>query len=215
MINDENELRRLTDQLKHQDIELAYYSSVSPLPHNLMVSDTYVLKLVDKKTTYEKAIHKNIAFDNSVLPYGNDWPEPKLIELAIESGRYSRFKVDEKIGINKFRELYRTWIVNSVNKKIAKEVLVYRINETIAGFVTLGEKHSRAEIGIIAVEAINRGKGIGRSLMRSAESWFAAHSHFDVIQVVTQGANLAACKLYEHCGYRVGRLEYVYHFWKK
>jgi hypothetical protein len=32
--------------------------------------------------------------------------------------------------------------------------------------------------------------------------------------VVTQGANMAACRLYEACGYYVGTIEYFYHFWR-
>jgi ribosomal protein S18 acetylase RimI-like enzyme len=214
-INDERELQCMTELLKKQDLDLAYYSSDSPLADNLLSSESYVVKLVDIKTTYAKQIDKNLAVDVSVVSYRPGYPEPELIALAIESGAYSRFKVDEKIGAEKFVELYKTWIINSVNKKIAKEVLVYKLNETIGGLVTLGEKNLRADIGIIAVDVSCRGRGIGASLMRSAESWFAAHSDFEVIQVVTQGANTAACSLYEHCGYKVDRVEYVYHFWRK
>jgi dTDP-4-amino-4,6-dideoxy-D-galactose acyltransferase len=105
-------------------------------------------------------------------------------------------------------------MINCVNRKIAMEVLVYDMNKTIAGVVTLGEKQLRADIGLIAVDDLYRGKGIGTSLMLSAESWFASHTNFDLIQVVTQGANIAARSLYERCGYSVEKIEYVYHFWK-
>ena len=97
---------------------------------------------------------------------------------------------------------------------MAKEVFIYQENQIIAGFVTLGEKKSRAEIGIIAVDNNYRGKGIGKSLMFAAENWFAGKK-YNEIRVVTQGDNLPACRLYESCGYKTDNVEYFYHLWKK
>jgi dTDP-4-amino-4,6-dideoxy-D-galactose acyltransferase len=214
-IKDEEELSEVSRLLIEQAIDLAYYSSTTPLDEKLMIADAYLVKLVDKKTTYIKAIQKNALYDSSVLPYWAEFPEQSLLDLAVESGMHSRFRVDEKIGVKKFQELYRTWIINSVNKKIAKEVLVYKSEKTIAGFVTLGEKNAVADIGIIAVDERFRGRGVGKALMRSAENWFANNTNFQQIQVVTQGANVAACRLYEACGYHVGSVEYFYHLWRK
>jgi dTDP-4-amino-4,6-dideoxy-D-galactose acyltransferase len=213
-IRNEDEWLEVSRLLAEQAIDLAYYSSTTPLDEKLMIADAYLVKLVDKKTTYIKAIQKDALYDSSVLPYWANFPEQSLLDLAVESGVHSRFRVDEKIGVNKFQELYRTWIINSINKKIAKEVLVYKSKETIAGFVTLGEKNAVADIGIIAVDERFRGRGIGKALMQSAESWFANNTNFEQIQVVTQGANVAACRLYEACGYHVGSVEYFYHLWR-
>jgi dTDP-4-amino-4,6-dideoxy-D-galactose acyltransferase len=214
-IKNEDEMLALSRLLLKESVELAYYSSPSPVDEKLMIADAYLIELVDRKTTYIKAIEKNIVVDSSVKTYQADFPNESLLNLAVESGVHSRFRVDAKIGFEKFQELYRTWMINSVNKKIANEVLVYLADQTIAGFVTLGQKNGVADIGIIAVDERFRGHGIGKALMFSAECWFANNTNLEQIQVVTQGANMAACRLYEACGYYVGIIEYFYHFWRK
>ena len=214
VISNSNELTEALKKIKKLDIDLAYYSSPIPLIKFQNFSLLYNINLVNKKVTYSKKIIGNVSFAESVTEFKSDYPTDKLIELAIESGRYSRFNIDKKIPRSKFEELYKEWIINSVNKKLAKEVFIYQENEIIAGFVTLGEKKSRAEIGIIAVDNNYRGKGIGKSLMFAAENWFAGKK-YNEIRVVTQGDNLPACRLYESCGYKTDNVEYFYHLWKK
>ncbi len=214
-VNNEEEAQTLFTHLAQNEIDLAYYSSAEPLNNELQLPDHYSFEFVDKKTTYKKALNGHAANDLSVHPYEKVTPEPKLMDLAVESGVFSRFKVDKHIGEDKFEELYHTWMVNSVNKKIAKEVLVYQPKEEVEGFVTLGEKNSSADIGLIAIDVMSRGKGIGKTLMRNAETWFVQHTDYAEIQVVTQGSNIAACRLYESCGYHVSKVEYTYHLWKK
>ena len=171
--------------------------------------------LADKKTTYLKKINTGLSFPESITSIDENTPfKDKLIDLAIQSGIYSRFNVDERIGKEKFEKMYALWMINSLNRKIAKEVLVFSENNDLSGFVTLGEKNNRADIGIIAVDHISRGKGIGKILMTSAEKWFSDLG-YESIQVVTQGDNYPACRLYESCGYEVDTVEFFYHIWRK
>ena len=208
------QFENVLSELKILGIELSYYSTPSLLNNLESTSDFYEFNLVDKKTTFIKKIEKISTHNKFVSIYDLDYPEDKLINLAIQSGIYSRFNIDKKIDQIKFEELYKEWMINSVNKKLAKEVLTYKTKGVIEGFVTLGEKLGVADIGIIAVDEYSRGKGIGKILMSAAENWFA-NNHYNQIQVVTQGDNLPACKLYEATGYKIKKVEYFYHLWRK
>lgn len=108
--------------------------------------------------------------------------------------------------------MYRLWIINSVNKTIANEVLVYYLHHEIVGFITLGIKNKVGKIGIIAVDKNFRGQGIGKALVLAAENWSINHS-CNSLQVVTQGSNKPACALYEHCKYEIKNSEWFYHIW--
>jgi ribosomal protein S18 acetylase RimI-like enzyme len=55
---------------------------------------------------------------------------------------------------------------------------------------------------------------MGKTLMTSAEKW-SSDLGYELIQVVTQGDNYPACRLYESCGYEVDAVEFFYHIWKK
>lgn len=215
LIQKEQDIRNIELLIAENNINLSYYSTLNELPSYVFKSEKYDILLVDKKTTYVKNINSGLKIDKSITSIKQDTPyEDKLIGLAIQSGIYSRFNVDKRIGKEKFEEMYRLWMINSINRKIAKEVLVFSEKNELAGFVTLGEKNNRADIGIIAVDHIFRGKGIGKILMKSAEKWFS-NLGYNSIQVVTQGDNIPACRLYESCGYKAETVEFFYHIWKK
>lgn len=212
VINSKSELVELLDLIKDKGIKLTYYSSENELnsvPGGLGELD---IKKVDRKITFEKTIDQKCEYHSCIESFHKDFPNQKLIDLAIESGVHSRFRFDERIDKVKFEDLYRQWITNSVNRKIANEVLIFVKDNEIAGFVTIGDKMGHAEIGMIAVDNAFRGKGIGRALMSGAEKWSFEHQ-YDHIVVVTQAANLAACGLYQNCGYQVKSKEYFYHIW--
>ncbi len=164
-----------------------------------MESHDLEISLVDSKTTFSKDINSELQIHSSVSSIGIDDFDKNIVDLAIQSGIYSRFNADPKIGKEKFEELYTLWIKNSLDRKIASEVFAFKEAGKITGIVTLVEKNGIADIGIISVDHTHRGKGIGKILMQSAESWFG-NQGYAAIQVVTQGQNLPACKLYEACG---------------
>jgi dTDP-4-amino-4,6-dideoxy-D-galactose acyltransferase len=212
-INNEDDIflnEEILRNLFKNNIKLAYYSS----PKELFISENkfYEMKLVDKKVTYLKEVLPH-ATNEKISFYDKEYTEQKLISLAHDSGIYSRFNVDNKIERKLFEDLYTHWIVNSVTKKIADAVLVSKEEKEITGFVTIGKKNDRADIGIIAVDSSHHGKGIGKALMFSAENFYAGK--LKSIQVVTQGDNLPACKLYESCSYKLEKNEYFYHLWRK
>jgi dTDP-4-amino-4,6-dideoxy-D-galactose acyltransferase len=200
----------LCDKLYNENIHLAYYSSSKKL--NSRSIGHYNLELVDEKVTFMKQIEQSSLADETEFYY-EKYPNQPLINLAIESGIYSRFNVDPQIGRKKYEELYTQWIIKSVSREIANAVLVYKIAGKIAGVVTVGYKNERADVGMIAVDKDYRGKGIGKTLMKNAENLY--FKKIKLIQVVTQGVNLPAIKLYSSCGYEKEKTEYFYHLWKK
>jgi dTDP-4-amino-4,6-dideoxy-D-galactose acyltransferase len=215
LIHNKQYIRNIEYLIEKDNIKLSYYSTPNELPSYIHESNKFDIVLVDKKTTYTKSINSNLEIHKSITSIAqNTSYKDKLIDLSIQSGIYSRFNIDKRIGKEKFEEMYALWMINSINRKIAKEVLISSEMNDLAGFVTLGEKNNRADIGIIAVDHFFRGKGIGKILMTSAEKWFS-NLGYSSIQVVTQGDNNPACRLYESCGYKVDSVEFFYHIWKK
>lgn len=201
----------LLNELYRQNVELAYFSAAKKLDDTQ--SELYEIKLVDKKLTYAKEVVQ-VSLDNTIVSYPLHFPEEALLALAIRSGLYSRYYTDEKIDRKKFEQLYRQWIINAVEKKMASEVLVQYKDKELTGFVTVGNKDDRADIGLIAVAENFGRQGIGKALMEGAEH-HAVKQQYKAIQVVTQAYNTAACKLYESCGYQLEQAEFFYHLWKK
>lgn len=211
---DERNLSDLLRQLRQDRVELVYWPAASRL------DDAIALglggSLVDVKTTFAMqladASSPVLSGPPSLVPYAPGMPLADLESLSIQSGKYSRFSIDPRIGRDRFEQLYRLWIHRSVSKAIAREVLVIEDGSHLVGMVTLAEVEGRGNIGLAAVSGACRGRGYGERLIRGAQAWFQAHG-YQVAQVVTQGENAAACSLYSRCGYKLERQEFFYHFW--
>ena len=169
--------------------------------------------LVDKKITFIKEeIFQNTENDNSILLIENEEVDSDLIDLAIQSGEFSRFKVDTNFKNNEFDKLYTLWIENSVNGKLAEKVIILKEENRTVGLLTLGIKNANTNIGILAVNKDQRGKGVGRRLVeRSFQE--TLNLGFKNIEVVTQLDNFKACNFYKKKGFVPKQIENVYHFW--
>lgn len=142
-----------------------------------------------------------------------------LHSLAIRAGIHSRFNTDPLFPTTLFRALYGEWMRKSLSGEIADAVLVAvdrpdaaMGGDVPAGMITVSAREGAGSIGLVAVDAVHEGRGLGTDLLRAAGAWFAARGCAGAT-VVTQGGNAAACALYEKNGYRVGRREDVWHFW--
>lgn len=140
---------------------------------------------------------------------------PQLESLAWQSGEYSRFRLDPNLDESVFRHMYSLWLRNSLTGAIARRVLVWRATDgKELGLLTLGEKNSRADIGLLAVDASSRGQRVGQYLIAAAVAQAQAWGYTE-LQVVTQRDNESACRFYEKCGFTLAHEEHVYHLWMK
>jgi dTDP-4-amino-4,6-dideoxy-D-galactose acyltransferase len=197
---------------KQQGFQLLYWAVPSENAESIQHAKQHGM-LVDHKVIYL------ISLQNIVLPalddikvYTEIKPSEELTQLAFEAGKYSRFRNDARLSNAQFESVYREWIINSTNHSIAAEVLVTYDDNRLSGMVTLGKKNDRGDIGLLAVAEHARGKKIGTKLVQAAQKYFIEKG-FIHSQVVTQQENVAACRLYEKCGYHVEKLEYFFHFW--
>ncbi len=210
------ELEQVISHMRGEKVALAYWASDPNDEESQRAAQVCHGFLADKKTTFVMELGQNSkpAEDSGwvVEEYTDAIPNSELEHLAIQAGIYCRFRVDRRIPEEKFKELYRLWIRNSTNKRMADAVLVARHAGKIAGMVTVKEKNGAGDIGLIAVDADMRGNKLGVALVRAVQEWSRKRG-LKLAQVVTQQENAAACKLYEKCGYRAAKVENFYHFW--
>lgn len=184
------------------DFDVIYVFSSISLDQALM------LEPVDVKIIYTKTQNQLQPENNNIEIYQGELNE-ELRTLALESGAYSRFKIDPKLK-HQFEDLYFEWIKNSVEGDFADFVCIQKSEDQIVGFSTLKKKGNFYDIGLIAVDANNRGTGIGAKLMHKMESIAGSTSE---IRVATQQQNEAACDFYSKLGYQVYSTTYIYHLW--
>jgi ribosomal protein S18 acetylase RimI-like enzyme len=67
-------------------------------------------------------------------------------------------------------------------------------------------------IGLFAVAEAERGRGHGSRLLDAALAWFATYD-LERVNVVTQGRNAAAQRIYQRAGFLTVDTRHWYHFW--
>jgi dTDP-4-amino-4,6-dideoxy-D-galactose acyltransferase len=190
--------------------DLVYVKSSDPVAPQLngfqsVYSETRVVfaKQLISHDTMQQNIRSVSATDNI----------DRLYELAYESGKYSRFKLDGKFGIDKFEKLYRAWVDNSLSHRFADEVVVCSENNVLAGFATCKIKNGFAEVGLISVAPDQQGKGIGKRLLKHIENILVLKGITE-LRIPTQLENNTACAFYSKLNYTIVETIYIKHYWK-
>jgi len=208
----QKDFEQLLEELKLQEVKLAYCIAS---PQNNKANETFskFANLVDKKTTfYQKIEPKQYQLDSNIEIYNQNTLTPELIELALQSGEFSRFKVDKNFPAGSFEKLYTKWIENSVNKQFDDAVYVYKIENKIVGLLTLKDKQNIGTISLIGVDQSVRGQNIGSKLIQKTFYHYSQKNIFD-IEVVTQLDNHLACKFYEKNNFKIKNIQNIYHLW--
>ncbi len=176
--------------------------------------------LADTKLVYERgplSAEELTAADPEIVACELRHPDVSLLDLAIESGLYSRYAIDPGFKRDEFRRLYHKWIEESLAGRIAYRTLMLQDSpdpgaaRTTLAMITLARKGAVGEIGLVAVAPAARGKGLGRRILAAALRDFTAEA-CSLVRVKTQRINRAARRLYLSAGFRLTECECIYHY---
>ena len=202
---------KILQSLSDNNVKLAYYTSEEELP--ALCSD-YSLDLIIHRVPLEREILKEFPIHNNISFYDKNYPEQSLIELAQLAGHQGRFGLDPKISVAECDGIFKNWIINSVNKTMAKYTLVYREQSEIVGFATIDIQKGKGYTPLFAVKRKFEGKGISFALMRAIETVLRKEG-CKIVVGGTQKLNEKALKVYKRYGLVPQRPEFIYHLWNK
>lgn len=149
------------------------------------------------------------------LSFVREFQESDLAELqqiALQKFAGTRFSFDRHFEPDRVAELYKTWVTGSCQNDSHK-VFVAANGRDILGFVTCQfDSANVGRIGLIALKNEAQAKGYGQQLVQASQHFFFSSSTKEV-QVVTQGRNITAQRLYQSCGFRTCQFGLWYHKW--
>lgn len=135
-----------------------------------------------------------------------------LREIAKVSHRDSRFYADPRFPGDACDRLYETWIERSCHGW-ADAVFVADMGLGPVGYATAHrDTEVEGRLGLIAVDAGARGRGLGRLLVKAVLDW-GRRERLQTVRVVTQGRNSGAMRLYGRCGFLPHVVQLWYHRW--
>ncbi len=211
-----DELEAILKTLKEEGVRLVYWPSDSEDSASMEAGLARDGFLADRKVFYLTELGAADFMGLELLmveEYQEKEASQELKNLALISGVHSRYNLDPHIPHHKFEELYLARLENSISGELAKKVFILRSEKKLAGMATLEVKNeTRGQIGLLAVDVLFRGRGMGKVLVKAARAWFAKEGYRE-LRIVTQQQNLPACRLYENCGFRQEKVENFFHFW--
>ncbi len=172
-------------------------------------------KLVDRKVIFHHDLNEvNFTIDNYITLSDSTVPTSSIIELAIQSGEFSRFNTDPMLSTDSFKSMYLKWINKSYIKENSDFNFEYVKGGRQLGFTTLQiDKSSReSTIGLIAVNKDTRGQGIGSKLLNAA-LLKSKELGMKCLKVATQEQNVNACKFYVKNNCKIFSKTNIYHLW--
>lgn len=164
---------------------------------------------------FSKSISKSrIPLNNFIFSaFDTNANKEQIYKLAFESGKFSRFKLDNNFKQHEFEALYKTWVANSFSKEFADAILVYKERNIILGFITYKIIEDNAIIGLLGVCDKHQGKGIGRALLVEVENELS-NKQIKELRIPTQLQNKQACGFYVKLGYNIIEKTIIKHYWK-
>lgn len=198
-------------------IDCLYFLAEFDDPDTICLAEANGFHLVDVRITLECELKR---FDGKIPGNGSravirpaqSQDLPVLERIARVSHADTRFHFDRNFPQDKSESLYGVWIRRSC-EGFADQVLVAELDGQAVGYITCKQLNAvMGQIGLVGVGEQARGQGIGKSLVYAGLKWFAARG-LDTVQVVTQGRNISAQHLYQHCGFITHSLQLWYHRW--
>ena len=170
-------------------------------------------RLVDEKILYSKPCEPRKQYAE-VSFYTEQKPSDDLYRLALVSGGYSRFKLDERLPKGSFKRLYNRWIENACPKEgTNKQILLFKDeHDIVRGMITIDYQAELGHVGLVAVDTNVQHQGIGGKIMSTLDGWLFERG-IKNIEVPTQKANINACRWYEKNGFVPKSKTPVYHWW--
>lgn len=152
--------------------------------------------------------------ENLSFRLGHERDVDALLPIASASYLHSRFFIDRRFGRARASQMYEIWLHNSLTTDYADAVVVAELDGRPVGYVTchLNKPAGEGNIGLVGVAESARGLGCAGSMINKAIRWFNERG-FDRVNVVTQGRNIAAQKLYQRSGFVTRSVELWFHKW--
>jgi dTDP-4-amino-4,6-dideoxy-D-galactose acyltransferase len=203
---------RVLEECRTKRVECLYFLAAADDVESLQLAQEAGFRLVDVRMTLSwTARERGTTAPCSYIRTARTEDIPELERIAAAAHEGTRFFADPRFA-GRAPSLYRHWISSSVRGS-ADIVLVAEMDGGPRGYAT-GHRGDDgvARIGLVGVGSSARGRGLGRALVAQLLRVFSERG-MEKVEVVTQGRNVAAQRLYQRCGFLTADVQLWFHRW--
>jgi dTDP-4-amino-4,6-dideoxy-D-galactose acyltransferase len=133
----------------------------------------------------------------------------KVLEIAGNCFRFSRFHLDPRIGVDAANRVKREWARSHVEGRRGVGLLVALLDGEVAGFLAVLDAPPARVIDLIGVAPRAQGQGVGKALVAAFVELHGPGA--GELRVGTQIANVPSLRLYAKTGFVATSSAYVLH----
>lgn len=214
----QNIMSKVQKFVDRENVRLVEYLCNCHNAESVKLAEKYGFHFVDIRLVFRQQVlpeHQNLI----ALPDGysqrvaHESDIPALTPIARNSYVDSRYFFDNHFPEERCQQFYEDWLRKSVRSQFDDVVFTICHNDQPIAFISAKKQSpTLGKIGLVGVHEDYQGKGIGRILISQFLKW--AHSEtLECVDVVTQGRNYSAQKLYQNMGFRTKLVQLWYHKW--
>jgi len=206
-------LAEALDWCGSQEIDCLYFLADSNHAETIRLAEYNAFQLVDIRvalTLVPSPEENQHAMANGIRLF-KEADLDCLKAIARQSHSDSRFYFDGRFPKERCDDLFETWIERSC-QGWAAAVFVGELDGAVAGYCSCHFEGDAGSIGLMAIAPQAQGRSLGRCLVGAAIS-YAKSRGISRLNVVTQGRNVRAQRLYQKCGFVTESVRLWYHKW--
>ena len=212
----EVQLKLCLEWAKSNNIDCVYYLIDSFEIKYVNIAERNGFNFVDFRLTLSNQIKDNDLVNSEIIRpnlirEANKVDLLKIKALARLNHTESRFFKDPNFDKSKSEKLFELWIDRNIISE-SSIILISEIDSEIAGYIAINNEYNIGVIELIGVDPNFRGKGTGVNLILASIEWFK-NKNVDTINVVTQGTNIPALRMYFKSGFSPIQTKSWYHLW--
>lgn len=209
--------RHIKKFIRREKIDMLEYICNCHDRESVVASEKNGYSFVDMRLTFEQFLNDKLEVplrENYCVKKGEHRDIEKLKQIATDIYKYSRYYFDDNFDRNKVINFYVNWVEKAVRGEFDDYAYVLYHKQEPIGFCTIKKAHkSAARIGLFGMSTEHTGGGLAKYLLNTSLHKLKEEERVDYVEVVTQGRNYAAQRLYQKCGFVTKFTELWYHKW--
>ncbi|MCC6967285.1 MAG: GNAT family N-acetyltransferase [Nitrospira sp.] len=166
-------------------------------------------RIVDTALTLETPRLRHVGTAGPLVRLATSNDAPRVVDIARQSFRYSRFHVDPDIPLSLADEIKARWAGNFFSRQRGDYMVVAEHDGRVVGFLQLiAAAEQVLMIDLVAVLPDFRGLGLAAAMIGFASM---TCGHPRMVRVGTQSANLPSLALYYKLGFQVVSSSHIFH----